>query len=134
MNQKADDLKKRTKKFALDVLKFARTLPGTDDVNDIARQLRRAATGLGSNYRATCLARSDVEFVSRVGVALEEADESAFWLEIITEDKISTTKEAFRLLDEANQLTAILAQSKITATERLNRRPGSSLRRQSNIQ
>ena len=97
MNEKAEALKKRTKRFALDVLAFVRTLPGTDEAKIIARQLIRSATGVGANYRATCRSRSKAEFVARIGVALEEADESAFWLEIITEGRIATSKPAFRL-------------------------------------
>jgi four helix bundle protein len=121
MNPKADDMKKRTKQFALDVLAFARSLPETDEARDIGRQLRRSGTSVGSNYRAVCRARSDEEFIARAGVALEEADESAFWLEIIDEGKISSAREIPRLLDEANQLSAILAQSRLTVIDRLNR-------------
>jgi four helix bundle protein len=115
----ADDLKKRTKRFALDALAFARTLPSTDEAKAVSRQLIRAATGVGSNYRATCRARSRAEFVARIGVALEEADESAFWLEIIVDGKLSAARRAIELLDEANELSAILAQSSITASQAL---------------
>ena len=74
-NPKADALKGRTKRFALDVLSFRRTLPATDEAADIGRQLSRAATGVGANYRAACRSRSDAEFAARIGVVLEEADE-----------------------------------------------------------
>ena len=117
----ADDLKKRTKRFALDTLAFARTLPSTDEARSVSRQLIRSATGVGSNYRATCRARSRAEFVARIGVALEEADEAAFWLEIIVDGKLSAARRAIELLDEANQLSAILAQSSITAGQALGR-------------
>lgn len=119
-NHKADELKARTKRFALDVLWFRRTLPATDDAADIGRQLSRAATGVGANYRAVCRSRSDAEFIARIGVVLEEADESAFWLEIVTEGQFSKLPQAFQLLDEANQLTAIFAASSITARSRTN--------------
>lgn len=119
-NPKADELKARTKRFALDVLSFRRTLPATDEAADIGRQLLRAATGVGANYRSACRSRSDAEFVARIGVVLEEADESSFWLEILTEGAISNTTQAFHLLDEANQLTAIFAASSITARSRTN--------------
>jgi four helix bundle protein len=115
MNPKADQLKARTKTFALDVLKFRRTLPNSDDARDIGRQLMRAATAVGSNYRSSCRSRSDAEFAARIGVVLEEADESLFWLEVVTEDGLSRTPLALRLLDEAGQLTAIFAASTITA-------------------
>jgi four helix bundle protein len=122
-NPKADQLKDRTKRFALDVLAFRRTLPNTDDGADIGRQLSRSATGVAANYRAACRSRSDAEFVARVGVVLEEADESAFWMEVVTESGLSRQPQAIGLLDEANQLTAIFAASSITARNRLKRPP-----------
>lgn len=118
-NRKADELKARTKRFALDVLSFRRTLPTTDEATDIGRQLSRSATGVAANYRASCRSRSDAEFAARIGVVLEEADESAFWLEILTEGGLSTQQQAAMLLDEANQLTAVFAASSITARRRL---------------
>jgi four helix bundle protein len=119
-NPKADELKARTKRFALEILAFRRTLPASDETADIGRQLSRSATGVAANYRAACRSRSDVEFVARIGVVLEEADESAFWLEVVTESGLSKWPQALALLDEANQLTAIFAASRITAHRRLN--------------
>ena len=114
-------MKARTKAFALDVLEFARGLPTCESLVDIQRQLTRSATAVGANYRSACRARSRAEFIARIGVVLEEADESAFWLEVMTEGKICAEREAFRLLDEADQLSAIFAHSRITASARLNR-------------
>src|SRR5262245_65760399 len=122
MNGKAEELKQRTNKFALDVLEFVKSLPNTDEARDIGGQLRRSGMGVGSNYRAACRSRSKVEFVARIGVVLEEADESGFWLEVIAESRIATGKRSFELLEEANQLSAILAQSRITASMSLHRR------------
>ncbi len=119
MNPKVEALKRRTKQFALDVLAFNRTLPPGDDVRDIARQLSRSATGVAANYRSGCRSRSKAEFSARIAIALEEADESALWLEIITEDGMSRSPKAFHLLDEANQLAAIFAASCITTNESL---------------
>jgi len=119
-NPKADELKARTKRFALDVLSFRRTLPATEDASDIGRQLSRSATGVAANYRAACRSRSDAEFAARIGVVLEEADEAAFWMEIVTEGGLSQQPQATRLLDEANQLTAIFAASSITARPHAN--------------
>ena len=119
-NPKADELKARTKRFALETLSFRRTLPATDEAADIGRQLSRSATGVAANDRAACRSRSDVEFVARIGVVLEEADESAFWLEVVTESSLSKQPQAFALLEEANQLTAIFAASRITASRRSN--------------
>ena len=106
----------RTKRFALDVLQFARNLPATNECQDVAGQLRRSGTSVGANYRATCRARSRAES-ARVNCALEEADESAFWLEVIIEGRLSSGRELRTLLEEANQLCAIFAASSITATE-----------------
>jgi four helix bundle protein len=117
MNPKTLELKQRTKRFALDVLAFVRSLPMMDDAKDIGRQLMRSATSVGANYRAVCRGRSRAEFVSPLGIALEEADESAFWLEILIESEIAPTPKARGLLEEANQLTAIFAQSSLTASE-----------------
>ena len=119
-NPKADELKSRTKRFALDVLAFRRTLPATDEASDIGRQLSRSATAVGANYRSACRSRSDAEFAARIGVVLEEADESGFWLEIVTEGGLSKGSQALHLLDEANQLTAIFAASTITARRHSN--------------
>lgn len=122
MNPEAEVLKNRSKQFALDVLAFVRTLPRTVTTRTIGEQLIRSATGTAANYRATCRSRSDIEFIARIGVALEEADESALWLEILSESGLAQGKEVGRLLDEANQLSAIFAQSRITAIERVKRR------------
>ncbi len=116
-NPKADQLKARTKRFSLDVLSFTRNLPSTTQASDVGRQLSRAATGVAANYRAACRSRSDAEFAARIGVVLEEADEAAFWLEIVTEE-FTKPPTALALLDEANQLTAIFAASSITARRR----------------
>jgi four helix bundle protein len=119
-NPKADELKARTKRFALDILLFRQTLPLTDEAADIGRQLSRSATAVAANYRAACRSRSDAEFAARIGVVLEEADESAFWLEVVTDGGLSKQPQASHLLDEANQLTAIFAASTITARRRAN--------------
>ena len=117
MNPETEALKDRTEKFALDVLRFVRTLPATDESRDISGQLRRSGTGVGANYRATCRSRSRPEFIARINVVLEEADESAFWLEVLLEGGLSSGPTVRELLDEANQLCAILAASSITATD-----------------
>jgi len=119
-NPKADQLKARTKRFALDILSFRRTLPVGDEAADIGRQLSRAATAVAANYRSACRSRSDAEFAARIGVVLEEADEAAFWLEIVTEHRLSDSPHATTLLGEAQELTAIFAASSITARRRAN--------------
>jgi four helix bundle protein len=124
MTQQADDLKKRTKQFALDVIRFVRTLPYTDEARAIGRQLLRSGPGVASNYRSACRARSRAEFVARIGVALEEADESALWFEILTESAISLTNQAFQLLQESDELSAIFVASSVTAKAELRRAEG----------
>src|SRR5471030_98337 len=120
-NPKTTQLKERTKRFALDVLSFTRDLPPIDQASDMGRQLSRAATSVAANYRAACRARSDAEFAARVGVVLEEADESAFWIEVVIEGGFCRQPPASRLLEEANELTAIFAASSITARRQIGR-------------
>jgi four helix bundle protein len=124
VTQKADVLKSRTKQFAFDVIRFVRTLPDTDEAKTVGRQLLRCGTGVASNYRSACRTRSRAEFVARIGVALEESDESALWFEILTESAISCTAESFRLLQESDELCAIFAASSITAKIALTRTEG----------
>jgi four helix bundle protein len=81
----SDDLKKRTKQFALRILKLAAALPDTTEGKTIRGQLVRAGTSVGANYRAACRGRSRAEFIAKIGTVEEESDESAFWLEIIVE-------------------------------------------------
>jgi four helix bundle protein len=111
-----EQLKQRTKKFALDVVKAFRLLPKTEDARVMGRQLLRSGTSLASNYRAVCRARSKAEFVAKIGVVVEEADETVFWLEMLEESGIYRNGPMKR---EANELLAILAASQRTA--RFNR-------------
>jgi len=124
MTQRADDLKRRTKQFALDVIRYVRTLPNTDEARAIGHQLLRSGSGVASNYRSACRARSRAEFVARIGVALDEADESALWFEILTESGISPVRDAFKLRQESDELSAIFAASSITAKAALARTVG----------
>jgi four helix bundle protein len=81
----ADDFKKRTKQFALRILKLVEALPNTVAGRTIGVQLVRSGTSVGSNYRAACRGRSKAEFIAKLGIVEEEADESAYWLELIIE-------------------------------------------------
>lgn len=117
----ADDLKKRTKRFALRVLKLVAALPNTVAGRAIGGQLVRSGTSVGSNYRAACRGRSRAEFVAKLGVVEEEADESAFWIELRIEGELLKRNQVVSLLDEANGLAKIMAQSRITAKNALNR-------------
>jgi len=117
----ADDLKKRTKQFALRVLKLVAALPNTFAGRAIGGQLVRSGTSVGSNYRAACRGRSRAEFVAKLGVVEEEADESAFWMELIIESELLKPKQVEPLLKEGYELTKIMAQSRISAARELAR-------------
>jgi four helix bundle protein len=110
-----DELKERTKQFALRVMTLVDVLPNTVKGRVIANQIMRSATSVGANYRGACRARSRAEFISKIGVVEEEADESAFWLELIIGSKIRETRKIAPLLDEANELVAIMAASRKSA-------------------
>jgi four helix bundle protein len=115
----ADDLKKRTKQFALRVLKLVAALPNTVAGRAIGGQLVRSGTSVGSNYRAACRGRSRAEFVAKLGVVEEEADESAYWMEMIIEGELLKQKQVEPLLNEANELARIMAKSRISASTSL---------------
>lgn len=117
----ANDLKDRTKQFALRALRLSASLPNTIEARAIKGQLVRAATAVGANYRACCRGRSTAEFIAKIGVVEEEADECAFWLEVVIESALLKEVQVQPLLDEANQLTRIMAQSRITASTRAKR-------------
>ena len=106
-----DDLKKRTKQFALRVMTLAHALPKSPVGGIIARQMIRSGTSVGANYRAACRARSKAEFIAKLGTVAEEADESAYWLELVMEGKLLNPNLVQALYDEANQLTAIVTSS-----------------------
>ena len=113
MNQR--ELQERTKRFALEVIKFRESLPKDETSNVLGRQLLRSGTSVGANYRAVCRAKSKADFVSKFGNVLEEADESAFWIELLIDAKKSSRQAAQGLLQEANELTAIAISSINTA-------------------
>ena len=115
----AEDLKKRTKEFALRILKLVAALPNNLQGRTVGGQLIRAGTSVGSNYRAACRGRSRAEFIARLGIVEEEADESAFWLELIIEGALLKENQVRPLLDEANELTRIMASSRISASRKV---------------
>lgn len=114
-SMKHQDLRDRTKRFALNVIHLCERLPRDDTSRIIGRQLLRSGSSVGANYRAVCRARSKADFISKMGVVLEEADESAFWIELLLDaGKVIPAEEA-RLLGEANELVAIFTSSIKTA-------------------
>ena len=112
-----DELITRTKKFAHRCVKLAAALPNSKLGQHISGQLIRCSTSVAANYRATCLAQSKASFVAKISIVLEEADESAFWLEFIIEENLQNKKMIAPLLDEAKELTAIFFSSRKTAGE-----------------
>ena len=110
-----NELKKRTKQFALRILKLTAALPKTVEAKVIQNQLARAGTSVAANYRASCRARSRAEFIAKMGIVIEEADESCFWIELIIEGEILPLSKVEDLLEEASELTAIMTASRKTA-------------------
>ena len=104
-----DELKARTKQFALRVMKLVDALPRSRSGNAIANQLVRSGTAVGANYRATCRGRSKAEFIAKIGIVEEEADESAFWMELIIDAGLLPAAKVSALLQESSELTAIMA-------------------------
>ena len=115
----ADELKLRTKDFALRVLNLVGALPKNVEGRGIANQLVRSGTSVAANYRAACRARSRAEFVAKLGIVLEEADETLLWLELIIAGKILPPKRVEQLLKEANELVAIFVTSRKSAASNL---------------
>ena len=114
----AEDLKRRTKAFAIRIIRLVEALPNTSTARVIGNQLLRSGTSVEANYRAACRARSQAEFIAKIGVVEEEADESVYWLELLIEATVMPPTKVQDLLDEANELTAIFVASGRTAKER----------------
>ena len=114
MSSQPEQLRDRTRAFALRVIRLYRSLPYKTDTQVLGKQLLRCGTSV-ANYRAVCRARSKAEFIAKMGVVVEEADEAILWLELMTESGIVSTAKTEALLKEANELTAIFAASQRTA-------------------
>lgn len=102
------DLKIRTKSFALRIVKMYAQLPKTTEAQVMGKQVLRSGTSVGANYREAYRSRSDAEFVAKIGDCLKELDETEYWLELLVESEIVTSAKMADLLDETNQLIAIL--------------------------
>jgi four helix bundle protein len=115
-----DQLKNRTKQFSLLILKLAEKLPFSISTRIVINQIVKSATSVGANYRAVCRARSDREFVAKLNIVLEEADESQYWLEIISEMQWINQSELDSLQKEAGELVAVFVSTLKTVNNRLN--------------
>lgn len=113
-----DELKIRTKQFGLRVIRLVESLPKTKAATIIGNQLLRCATSVGANYRAACRGRSKAEFIAKLGIVEEEADESAYWIEMLIEAGILKPDLLAQLHAEAEELTAIMAKSRQTAKQK----------------
>ena len=110
-----EELKARTKQFALRVMTLIDSLPNSTKGRVVANQLMRAATSVGANYRAVCRGRSTAEFISKLGVVVEESDECCYWLELIMEGGLFPVEKVEDLYQEADEITAIMTASHKTA-------------------
>jgi four helix bundle protein len=104
-----EDLKQRTKQFALRIIHLAGALPDNQAARVIGHQLLRSGTSVGANYRAALRARSTRDLPNKIGLVLEESDESVYWMELLIEGKVMPEERISSLLNEANELTAIFA-------------------------
>ena len=120
------DLKKRTKAFALRILKLVDALPTTTAGRALTSQIVRSGTSVAANYRAACRARSTADFIAKMGIVEEEADETLFWLELLEESELVTAAKLTAIKEEANELIAITVASIKTA--RRHRVPNSAFR------
>ena len=114
----AQDLAQRTKLFALGVINLYSRLPGTTLAQVLGRQILRSGTSVGAQYREAKRAKSDADFISKIEGALQELEETAYWLELLEDSRIIATAEAARLRTEANELTSILVASVKTVKRR----------------
>jgi four helix bundle protein len=108
-------MKNRTKRFALDVIRLVSDLPKNTEGRAVGNQLVRSGSSVGANYRAACRGKSKADFISKLGIVEEEADESCYWLEIIIEGGLLPASQVSGLLKEANEITAIIVASRKTA-------------------
>jgi four helix bundle protein len=119
MSTKQEELRDRTKAFALRIITLYRALPPRPDAQILGKQVLRSGTAVGANYRATSRARSRAEFAAKIGIVVEEADETVFWLELLLESGIIGEDRLGLLLEEARELTAIFTAAQRTVRSRL---------------
>jgi four helix bundle protein len=114
-SEKHQELRTRTKAFALRVIRMSQALPRSREANVLVQQVLRSATGMAANYRAAGRSRSKAEFIAKIGIVVEEADETVFWLEMLLDSGMVRPEKLQNLLAEATQLVAIFTASRKTA-------------------
>ena len=114
------DLKQRTKDFALRIIKLVESLPKTQTASILGKQLLRAGTSVGANYRSACRGKSQADFIAKLAIVQEESDESTYWLELIIDSGLMKEERVESLKKESEELTAIFTASLITAKKNKN--------------
>ncbi|MEP7326682.1 MAG: four helix bundle protein [Gemmatimonadota bacterium] len=112
-------MRERTNAFAVDTVRLCRSIPLSFEGRHVAGQLIRSSTSVAANYRAACRARSRRDFVSKIGIVLEESDESLFWLEFAQKIELLSSEKAGVVTAEAGELLAIFSATSATARQRL---------------
>ena len=107
-----EELKSRTKKFALRIIRLCQSLPQTPEAYVIKKQMLRSGTSVGANYRAACRARSNAEFFSKISIVIEEADETMFWLELLQEAEIVKAELVTDLYQENEEILKIMVKAR----------------------
>jgi four helix bundle protein len=107
----SDDMKKRTKAYALAIIRLVQSLPATPTARLISNQLLKCGTSVGANYRASCRAKSLPDFIAKMGIVEEEADESLYWMELLVDSSVVRPTAVAELCDEGNQLVAMVVAS-----------------------
>jgi four helix bundle protein len=115
MLDQAKELQNRSKKFAVSVIKFYKQLPKTDEGRILGKQLLRSSTSVAANYRSVCRSRSRAEFIAKMGIVVEEVDESLLWFEVMTDAEIVTVEAVKDMMNESKELLHIFSSSLSTA-------------------
>jgi len=118
----SEELKKRTKSFSIRVIKLVEALPKSDTARIIGNQLLRSATSVGANYRSALRARSKADFISKIGIVIEETDESLYWMELLAEINLISKERLSELMQEANELTSIFVTTVKSTRENMRRK------------
>lgn len=115
-----EEMKGRTKQFALRITRLVESLPNTKTAQVVGKQLLRSGTSVGANYRASCRAKSTADFIHKLSIVEEEADESIYWMELLVDGEIIKVSLLEKLMDEANQIISIVVASIKTSKEKRN--------------
>jgi len=122
------EMKSRTKKFALRIIRLSQSLPRDSVSSILGRQLIRSGTSVGANYRASCRAKSRPDFISKMNIVEEECDEAMYWMELLVEAGIIRETKVTALMKEADEILAIVVSSITTARTNIRRNPQSAIR------